>query len=81
VAQARRKPRIWSFAIQIVPGPDSRQAIASQALSGIRKVLYRTPVVQHIDRRQMAASRAIEGQERETLRNTIANMGNAGGAL
>jgi hypothetical protein len=44
VAQARRKPRIWSFAIQIVPGPDSRQAIASQALSGIRKVLYRTPV-------------------------------------
>jgi len=43
--------------------------------------LVRHRIVQHIDRRQMAASRAIEGQERETLRNIIANMGNAGGAL
>jgi hypothetical protein len=44
VAQAKKATNL-AVAIQIVPGPDSRQAIASQALSGLRKVLYRTPLV------------------------------------
>jgi hypothetical protein len=43
--------------------------------------LVRDRIVRHIDRRQLAASRDTERQERETLRNIIANMGTAGGAL
>lgn len=39
--------------------------------------LVRNSIVRHIDSRQMAASLAIEEQERETLRRIIGNLGRA----
>lgn len=39
--------------------------------------LVRSPITRHIDPRQMAASMAIEAEERDTLRRIIRNLGRA----